>query len=148
MPSTFVRNPVHFVFGTKQRRPLIKLEFQEELWRYMAGVAKRREIHPIVIGGVEDHCHALLELPKTMTMSDAMRYVKGPSSKWFREAHVAEFGWQDGFAGFGVSHSLVPKTYSYIQNQREHHKKIDFRAEYLLLLKKHGIEYDERYVFD
>lgn len=148
MANTYILNTVHFTFSTKGRRPMISKPLQEDLWRYMAGIAKRHHIHPVAIGGIEDHIHALLQLPANIHFSDAMRYLKGASSKWFRETHVRNFAWQDGFAAFSVSPSLIQKTVLYIQNQEMHHRKMDFREEYLLLLKRHGIPFDERYVFD
>jgi putative transposase len=147
MPHTYIDLVVHFVFSTKDRRAFLTPERQQLIWPYMGGIAKQNRMKPIIIGGVEDHVHMLLAMPTDMDPATAMQYVKGGSSKWFRENHLPEFQWQQGFAAFGVSHSLVPKTIAYIGNQREHHKKMNFQAEYRLLLKKHGIEYDERYMW-
>jgi len=104
-------------------------------------------MRPIIIGGVEDHVHMLIAMPTDVSPADAMRSVKAGSSKWFRVEHLRDFGWQQGFGAFGVSHSLVPKTIRYIQNQREHHRKMDFKSEYRMLLDRHGVEYEERYLW-
>ena len=96
---------------------------------------------------MEDHAHMLLALPSDLSPAKAMQLIKGGSSKWFGENHVKGFRWQEGFGGFSVSASLVPKVTAYIRNQKEHHKKFDYKAEYLLLLKKHGIAYDPEYLW-
>jgi putative transposase len=147
MPHTHIDNTMHFVFSTKDRRPFIKPALQLLLWPYMGGIARHSRIRPIIIGGMEDHVHMLLALPSDIDPATAMRLIKGGSSKWFREQHVSLFGWQQGFGAFSVSHSLVPKTIRYIQHQEQHHRKIDFRTEYRLLINKHGIRYDERYLW-
>ncbi|MCU1286359.1 MAG: transposase IS200-family protein [Acidobacteriales bacterium] len=102
---------------------------------------------PIAIGGMEDHCHLLLALPADMAVAKAVQLVKGGSSKWFREKHLRDFVWQKGYGAFSVSSSQLPKTIHYVQNQSSHHKKMDFCAEFILLLERHGIEYDPKYVF-
>jgi putative transposase len=109
MPHTYVDLVVHFVFSTKDRRPFLTPERQQLIWPYMGGIAKQNRIKPIIIGGIEDHVHMLLAMPSDMDPATAMQYVKGGSSKWFRENHLTEFQWQQGFAAFGVSHSLVSR---------------------------------------
>lgn len=96
---------------------------------------------------MEDHAHLLLSVPASMDVSKAVQLIKGGSSKWFREKHLNDFAWQQGFGAFSVSASQVPKTIAYIANQKLHHRKMDFKAEFIALLKKHGVEYDERYVW-
>jgi putative transposase len=113
----------------------------------MAGIAREHKIKTLLIGGMPDHCHALIALPSTVCIADAMRWIKGGSSKWFREKHVRGFGWQEGFAAFGVSASQRDKVLIYIRNQPQHHRKIDFKSELMTLLEKHGVEYDERYLW-
>jgi REP element-mobilizing transposase RayT len=147
MPHTHIDNVMHFVFSTRERRPQIKPDLQPHLWAYMGGIAKRHDIRPIKIGGMEDHAHLLLALPSEVSPAKAMQFIKGGASKWFAENHVKGFGWQTGFGGFSVSASLVPKVIQYIAHQREHHKKFDFQQEYLTLLKKHGIAYDPKYLW-
>jgi putative transposase len=143
MPHTHIDNTIHFVFSTKDRAPFIKPELQAVLWPYLGGIARILGMRPIVIGGVEDHVHMLIAMPSNASPADAMRTVKAGSSKWVREMHLRDFGWQQGFGAFSVSHSLVPKTIRYIQTQREHHRKMDFKTEYRMLLDRHGVEYDE-----
>jgi REP element-mobilizing transposase RayT len=103
MPHTYIDHVMHFVFSTKDRRPFLTPERQQLIWPYMGGIAKQNRMKPITIGGVEDHVHMLLAMPSDMDPATAMQYVKGGSSKWFRENHLPEFQWQQGFAGFGGS---------------------------------------------
>lgn len=103
----------------------------------------------LAIGGTTDHMHALLSLPGMMSFAKAVQLIKGGSSKWINDTFPRhkKFEWQEGYGAFSVSASKVPKTIAYINNQKEHHRKKTFQEEFLELLTKHGIEYDQRYVF-
>jgi len=103
----------------------------------------------LAIGGTTDHLHALLSLPGMMSFAKAVQLIKGGSSKWINDTFpgAKKFAWQEGYGAFSVSASQVPKTIAYINNQKEHHRKKTFQEEFLELLTKHGIEYDQRYVF-
>jgi REP element-mobilizing transposase RayT len=104
----------------------------------------------IEINDIEDHIHILALLPPKLALSDVLRDVKANSSKWIHEKfpQLATFAWQDGFSAFWISTSQVPDVRTYIQNQKEHHKRSDFKAELLALLQRHGIEFDDRYIWD
>jgi putative transposase len=147
MPHTHSSLLVHCVFSTKDRAPLIKPEVEKDLWAYIGGIARTNRIKPVAIGGIEDHVHALFAIPANMDVAKAVQLIKGGSSKWFREKQSPKFSWQQGYGAFSVSASQQEKTVAYIQNQRQHHRKMDFKAEYIALLEKHGVEYDKRYVF-
>ncbi len=103
----------------------------------------------LCVGGVADHVHLLMSLPTTTSVAKAVQLVKGNSSKWVHEAtpQHQNFEWQKGYSAFSVSVSLIPQTVAYIRNQREHHRTKSFMEEYLSFLKKHKIEYDERYLW-
>jgi REP element-mobilizing transposase RayT len=103
----------------------------------------------IQIGGIEDHIHALVMAPPALAPFEIAKYLKGDSSKWIHEEFpdLQDFAWQDGYSAFTVSKSNAPLVVSYIQNQREHHRTQTFQEEYLEFLKKHGVEYDERYLW-
>jgi putative transposase len=148
MAHTLVSNVVHLIWGTKIRGSLIREDLQPAMWSYISGIGKHNGIKTIAVNGMADHCHALIVLPPTMAMSKAMQLLKGGSSKWFREKHDDRFNWQRGFAGYSVSASGQDRVVSYIRNQKAHHKKRDFKTEYIEFLEKHGVEYDPRYVFD
>ena len=147
---SYVSSYYHCVFSTKERRPLITPGLQERLWPYLGGIARQNEMKAIEIGGVADHVHILLSLPSTLSIAKAMQLIKGGSSKWVHESFPEHrlFGWQVKYGAFGVSVSLMDKTIQYIQSQAEHHRKMTFQEEFLALLKKHGIAYDERYLWE
>lgn len=149
MAHTYVSNHIHYVFSTKNRERVLPKDVRDRLWAYMGGIAKQHGIIPIMIGGYDDHCHALLALPSTMTIAKAMQHVKGLSSKWLSETFpdLRNFQWQDGYGAFGVSMSHIDQTVNYIRNQEEHHKKLSFQEEYIAFLKRHNIPYDERHVW-
>jgi putative transposase len=138
-----VHNPVHIVFSTKDRRKLIPKDSKTRLWAYLAGVCKNQEIFVHEIGGMEDHLHMLIQIPLTLSFSDAMKEIKTSSSRWMGR----HFAWQRGFGVFGVSASNLDAVVRYIQTQEAHHRKMTFEQEFVALLKKHGVAYDPRYVF-
>ena len=150
MANTFSQIYLHLVFSTKNRADLIHPEIEERVWAYIAGVAKHHGITPIQIGGIENHIHALLGSPTTLSSSQVAKHVKGDSSYGIRREFpgMSDFGWQDGYGVFSVSQSVVPSVVDYIKRQREHHAKQSFEEEYVELLNKHGVDFDERYLFD
>jgi len=147
---SYVGSYYHCVFSTKERRPLITPGLQERLWPYLGGIARQNEMKAIEIGGVADHVHILLSLPSTLSIAKAMQLIKGGSSKWVHESFPEHrlFGWQVKYGAFSVSVSQLDKTVQYIQCQAEHHRKMTFQEEFLALLKKHRVIYDERYLWD
>ncbi|MDZ7305284.1 MAG: IS200/IS605 family transposase [candidate division KSB1 bacterium] len=149
MAHSYVSIMVHYVFSTKNRQKIITPDLEERLWPYMGGIARENNMKALAIGGVEDHAHVLLSLPSTLSIAKAIQLIKGGSSKWVSETFPThrDFEWQEGYGAFSVSISHVNDTIIYINNQHEHHRKETFEEEYRAILKKHGIEYDERYVF-
>jgi REP element-mobilizing transposase RayT len=119
---------------------------KERLWSYVAGICKQEKIFVHAIGGMEDHIHLLLQIPATMTLAEAVRTVKSNSSSWMKQ-EINEFAWQEGYCGLSVSKSNIPVVVRYIKNQEQHHKKMSFEQEFRALLKKHGIEFDPKYIF-
>jgi REP element-mobilizing transposase RayT len=146
---SYISSYFHCVFSTKERRPLITPELRERLWPFLGGIARQNQIKAIEIGGVEDHAHLLLSLPATMAAAKAMQLIKGGSSKWIHETFPEqhEFAWQEEYGAFSVSVSQLDKTIAYIKGQPEHHRKMTFQEEFLALLKKHRVEYDDRYLW-
>jgi REP element-mobilizing transposase RayT len=139
----------HCVFSTKERRQLITPELRNRLRPFLGGIARQNKMKAIEIGGVEDHVHILLSLPSAMAISKALQLIKGGSSKWIHETFPEHrlFAWQEEYGAFSVSVSQLDKTIAYIQGQEAHHRKMTFQEEFLALLKKHRIEYDERYLW-
>lgn len=150
MANTYTSLHYHLVFSTKNREPWIAPEIEQRIWAYLGGIAKENKMTPVQIGGVEDHVHVLLGASPTLAPSKIAQLIKGGSSGWIHDtfAEMKGFAWQDGYGAFTVSRSNVEEVAAYIRGQREHHRRRTFQEEYLALLQKHGIEYDERYVWD
>ena len=146
---SYISSYFHCVFSTRERRRLITPELRERLWPFLGGIARQNKMKAIEIGGTDDHVHLLLSLPATLPVSKAMQLIKGGSSKWVHETFPdqREFAWQEEYGAFSVSMSQLDKTVAYIKGQEEHHHRRTFQEEFLALLKKHRIEYDERYLW-
>ena len=150
MSQSLVKNLLHLVYSTKHREPWIPKEHRDALWAYQAGIFKELESPALIIGGVEDHVHALFALSKNYALKKVVEEVKKGSSKWMKSGgpRHRQFSWQAGYAAFSVSQSSVEAVTQYISDQEGHHRKMTFQEEFLALLKKHRIEYDERYLWD
>ncbi|HET7118757.1 MAG TPA: IS200/IS605 family transposase [Hanamia sp.] len=150
MPGTFSKLYIQVVFAVKGRENLIAKTWKDDLYKYIAGIIKGKEQKSIIVNGMPDHIHAFIGLRPTMKISDLVRDVKNNSSNFINDNKFVKgkFSWQDGYGAFSYSHSHIDKVYKYILNQEEHHNKRTFRQEYIGLLKKFEIEYDEKYLFD
>ena len=147
---SYVSSYFHCVFSTKERRPLLTPALQERLWPFLGGIAWQNDMKALIVGGVEDDVHILLSLPATMPISKAMQLMKGGSPRWLHETFPDQrlFAWQEKYGAFSVSVSQSDTITEYIRNQREHHRTKTFQEEILALLKKHRIEFDERYLWE
>lgn len=150
MAGTYSQVLLHVVFSTKNRQRWIAPEVAERLYPYLGGIIRAEEGVLYSIGGIEDHVHLYLRWRPDGAISDLLRTVKSRSSKWMHDTFAAlrGFAWQEGYGVFTVSKSQEETVKTYIARQVRHHKKVDFKTEFLRLLKAHGIEFDERYVFD
>jgi REP element-mobilizing transposase RayT len=150
MPHSYISCHIHYIFSTKDRLKLISPDIKERLWAYMGGIARENKMIALSVGGTSDHVHILLNIPSTMSTAKAIQLIKGGSSKWVNDTFKTsqQFAWQEGYGAFSVSISGINDTIAYIQSQEEHHKKRTFQEEYIAFLKKHGINYDERYLWD
>lgn len=147
MAHTFVRNHIHIVFGTRERRPFIKPALEEKLWAYIRGIARNYDTELEAIGGMPDHIHLLVAIPAKLSVADAVRVLKANSSKWMNESgHL--FGWQKGYAAVSVSASNLKAVMEYIRNQPAHHAKRSFKDEYIALLRKYGVNVTPEEAFD
>ena len=149
MPHSLADLLVHVIFSTKDRRPIITDVLKTKLFPYMAGIVKERGGTPHIVNGMKDHVHVLASLPTGLPVAEMMRFIKGSSSRWVhQEFHgMQAFGWQRGYAAFSVSRSRFQDVHRYIASQEEHHRKVSFKEELVAFLKKHQIEYDERYIW-
>ncbi|MCW5776273.1 MAG: IS200/IS605 family transposase [Phycisphaeraceae bacterium] len=150
MASTLTRILVHVTFSTKNRAALIPETIEPDLYAYIGGICRRMESPLLAMGGVADHAHMLVSLGKAVALSDLMLNVKRDSSKWMKErdAALGAFGWQDGYFGFSIGESGVDALRAYIADQKQRHKTTDFKDEMRAFLRKYGVEWDERYVWD
>jgi REP element-mobilizing transposase RayT len=150
MSQSLVKNLLHLVYSTKHREPWIPREHRGALFAYQAGIFKEWGSPALIIGGVDDHVHALFALSKNHALKKVVEEVKKGSSKWMKSdgPRSRQFGWQAGYAAFSVSQSNVESVTKYISNQEPHHRKATFQDELRALFKRHGIEFDERYVWD
>jgi REP element-mobilizing transposase RayT len=149
MANTYTSLNYHFTFSTKHREPWILAEIENRVWAHIGGIVRHHKMTALQVGGIEDHIHALVMAPPTYSPSQIAQYLKGESSKWIHEEFpkMHLFEWQEGYGGFTVSKSQIPDVIAYIQNQREHHRAKTFQEEYLELLQKHDVDYDERYLW-
>jgi REP element-mobilizing transposase RayT len=150
MPHTFTNILMHVIFSTKARQGLLNDELKARLFPYMGGIVRELGGTALPIDGPSDHVHLLVAMPATTSLSDLIRVLKANSSRWANEEKLAQdgFGWQTGYSAFTVSRSMHENVKKYIETQVEHHKTVSFQEEYLAFLKKHGLQYDERYVWD
>jgi putative transposase len=149
MPSAYTQNFYHTVFSTKQRARLITPELESRLYPFIGGIVRQLRCTLLALNGTADHVHLLVRYRADLPHSDLLRHVKARSSKWINETFpdLSHFAWQEGYGGFTVSKSAVADVEAYIARQKEHHVRQDFKAEFLALLRKHGIEFDEKEVF-
>ena len=150
MANTYTSLHYHIVFSTKNREAFLRQEIEQRVWSYLGGIARENDMKALTIGGIENHVHLLLGLTPSLAVSKAVQLIKGGSSAWTKEnlSGLRGFGWQDGYAAFTVSKSLVPEVDAYIRAQREHHRMKTFEEEYRAFLVKREISFDERYLFD
>jgi putative transposase len=150
MAGTFSQIYIQIVFAVKGRENIISKVWKDDLHKYIAGIIKGKEQKPIIVNGMPDHIHVFVGLRPSMPISDLVRDIKNNSSNFINNNKLVKgkFSWQEGYGAFSYSHSQIGQVYDYILNQEEHHKKRTFREEYLELLKKFEIEYNEKYLFD
>jgi REP element-mobilizing transposase RayT len=150
MANTFTQIYIHFVFSVKGRQNLIQKSWKDELHKYICGIVDGKDQKVYAIGGMADHIHLLVSIKPTIAISDLVRYIKANSSKWINEKKfvIDKFQWQEGFGAFSYAQSQLDNVIAYINNQEQHHKEKTFKDEYIELLQKFNIGYDEKYLFD
>jgi putative transposase len=140
------RTHYHLIFSTKERRSLIDPHWRKEMHEYLGGTVRGLDGRARSIGGVEDHVHLSVSLNANHQIGAFLRELKKASSVWAARHHCPGFAWQEGYAAFTVSASGRDKLRRYIESQEEHHKKVTFIDELRLLLEKHGVEFDPKYL--
>jgi REP element-mobilizing transposase RayT len=150
MPQSLSYLLIHIVFSTKDRVPLLNSEVRLDLCAYLATVARNADCECYRVGGVADHVHLAIRLSRTTTVAHLIEELKTSSSKWLKTQSptLAQFAWQNGYGAFSVSPSDLEALRTYIDNQEKHHKIRTFQEEYRAFLKRYGVDFDERYVWD
>ena len=141
---------IHTIFSTKNRRALIQSPVDRDLYSYIAGIAKSHGSFVYEVGGVEDHVHILQTLPRAMPVCKLVEEIKKSSSRWIKGKGIrySDFAWQSGYGAFSIGQSGIDGLRKYIQDQKEHHKKISFQDEYRAFLKKYQVKFDENHMWD
>ncbi len=150
MANTYSQITIHIVFAVKYRENLLKTKYKEELYKYISGIIKNKNQKLLAINGASDHVHILLGMSPSIALSDLVRDIKNNSSKFINDKKwiLGKFQWQEGYGAFSYSRSQRTEIINYINNQEEHHKKASFKEEYLNILKKFDVEYNDEYLFD
>jgi putative transposase len=146
---TFTDLLTHAVFSTSGRAPFLSEAIRFDVHAYIGGILRELRAVPIAIGGTADHVHLLARMPAELAVADCLRVVKTNSSRWLKEKwpEKRRFAWQRGYGAFSVSESRKGDVTRYIQNQERHHRRISFQEEFLALLKNHGVDFDEEYLW-
>jgi len=148
MANTFTQIYLHLVFAVQNRISLINAEWKVELYRYLIGIVQNNGHKLIAINGTANHLHLAVGYKPHQLIPDLLQDIKGNSSKWINERKFVrgKFKWQEGYGAFSFSHSHIERIVKYINNQEQHHKKQAFRQEYVELLKKYNLLFDEKYI--
>ncbi|MDX2081148.1 MAG: IS200/IS605 family transposase [Terrimicrobiaceae bacterium] len=142
---------LHIVFSTKDRFPFLgDVAVQSKVHSYLAGIARERGCPPVLVGGVADHVHLLVQMGRTVSQAELVKELKRSSTVWVRQQfpELAKFSWQAGYGVFSVSVSNLESVRAYIARQEGHHARVGFQEEFRSFLKKHRLEFDERFVWD
>jgi REP element-mobilizing transposase RayT len=147
--NTYSQIHIQLVFAVKFKDALINEACKEELYKYITGIIQNNKHKLICINGMPDHIHILIGMRPSQSISDLVKDIKSNSSRWINEKKFlpVRFEWQDSFGAFSYGKSQVDSVVHYILNQENHHKKENFREEYLNFLKKFEIDYNEKYIF-
>lgn len=149
MPNTYTQISIQAVFAVKGRENIITKNWRDELHKYIAGIIQT-EAKQLAVGGWKDHVHIFFGLPPALSVSDLLQKVKANSSKWINEQKFVpgKFQWQDGYGAFSYSRSQRDAVINYIMQQEKHHRAKTFREEYLEMLSKFEVDYEEKYLFE
>ena len=150
MAHTYTDLLFHVIFSTKDCAPLLDAKFKPRLFPYLGGIIRELGGSALLINGPSDHVHILVSLSAKTALSEIVGKVKANSSGWVHREFTEKqaFAWQTGYAAFSVSHSQKESVLDYIAKQEEHHRKMSFQEELVRFLKKHEVEYEERYLWD
>jgi len=148
MANTFTQIYLHLVFAVQNRISLIQPEWKDELYKYITGITQNNGHKLIAINGMPNHLHLAVGYKPHQLIPDLLQDIKGDSSKWINKKKFisGRFNWQEGYGAFSFSHSQIDRVVRYINNQEQHHKKRTFCDEYIELLKKYDVSFEEKYI--
>ena len=150
MANTYTQLFIHIVFAVKGRENIIKQANQDELFKYIGGIVKEKKHDLLIVNGMADHIHILLSLNPTLSISELVKEIKRCSSMFINKNKwvLGKFEWQSGYGAFSYSKSQIDKIYKYIENQQAHHKKKSFKEEYIEILKRFNVNFENKYIFN
>jgi len=150
MSGTFSQIQIQVVFAVKGRESLISSEWEARLYQYITGIVRNKDQKMLAINGMPDHIHFFIGMKPSCCLSDLVREVKKASNDFIKENKLSKFkfSWQEGYGAFSYSHSQIDNVVKYIMNQKEYHRKVTFKEEYIDFLKKFEILHDDKYLFD
>jgi len=149
--TTYTKILYQIVFGSKGRKRFFDKSNQVQLFNYMAGISRNKKCYPYKVGGDSNHIHLIIELHKTQSLSGYVQEMKKAAHIWLEQNCILypNFpGWQIGYSGFTYDYSALDNLKNYVENQNEHHRIVTFEEEYIALLDEHGIDYDEKFLWD
>ena len=150
MPQSLSKVILHIIFSTKNREAWLDSDVRPRMHAYLATVCRNLGAELVRVGGVADHVHIVTTLPRTVSQAEFIEQIKKSSSKWIKplDPRYRGFFWQRGYSAFSVSSSHLDAVLQYVEEQPGHHRVRTFQEEYSELLRKHGVEFNERYVWD
>jgi putative transposase len=150
MPQSVSKVILHVIFSTKNREPCLDFDVRSRVHAYLATVCRDLGADFVRVGGVVDHVHIVTSLPRSISQAELIENIKKVSSKWIKtlDARYRGFFWQRGYGAFSVSPSQLEGVLRYIETQQEHHRTRTFQEEHRELLRRHGVDFDERYIWD
>ena len=150
MANTYTQLLIQFVFAVKHRESQITEDKRVPLEKYISGIIQNNKHKMLAIYCMPDHCHILVGLHPTQSISDLARDIKSNSAKWLNDNQRTncKFNWQEGYGAFSYAKSQLDVVVNYILNQPSHHHKKTFKEEYIDFLKKFNVEFDNQYLFE
>ncbi|HQV98389.1 MAG: IS200/IS605 family transposase [Saprospiraceae bacterium] len=150
MAGTFSQIYIQVVFAVKGRECVIHTSWEEELYKYISGIVRNKGQKMLAINGMPDHLHIIIGMKPSCCLSDLVREIKKSSNDFINEKKFSKykFSWQEGYGAFSYSHSALDNVIQYVNNQKEHHRKISFKDEYKEFLEKFEVEFREEYLFE
>jgi putative transposase len=150
MANTYTQIHLHIVFAVKGRQSLIQPTFKNELYKYISGIIENHEHKLLAINGMPDHIHILIGYRPSQSLPELLQDIKGDSSKWINSKDFVKgrFEWQSGYGAFSYSKSQLKDVINYIENQEKHHRKKTFHEEYVEMLQKFEVDFNQKYLFE